>query len=183
MWTQYLKQMKKPNSVSVTIIRTHNFTAKLIHVGMWVYAALRGKKITKSYNHSEVRFGNMTSGAIAKGVSTREWQGYVDSIKRIKWIDYPLTLTTSQWKKGYEYLQKAEGTKYEYSNFWNHAIHIFTGKWKGRTTDKKLYCYEHVIRFLNATGKYYLDPVTNPYEFKVWADKNLVNQSQSKNKL
>lgn len=57
--------MKKPNFVSVTIIRTHNFSAKMIHVGMWIYAALRGKKITKSFNHSEVRFGRLTSGAYA----------------------------------------------------------------------------------------------------------------------
>lgn len=152
---------------------------------MWIYAALRGKKITKSFNHSEVRFGGLTSGAIDKGVVTRDWRSYLSSFvgKSIEWIDYQLILNDEEWETAYAYLKRVEGTKYEYSNFWNHAIYIFTGKWKGRTTDKKLYCYEHIIRFLNATGKYYLDPVTNPYEFKVWADKNLVNQSQSKNKL
>ena len=145
----------------------------MIHVGMWIYAALRGKKITKSFNHSEVRFGELTSGAIDKGVVTRDWNGYILS-KKASWINYKLDLTDEEWLKGYNYLLRVEGVRYEYSNFWNHAIHIFTGKWKGSTTDKKLYCYEHIIRFLNATGKYYLDPVTNPYEFKVWADKNLV---------
>lgn len=170
--------MKKPNFVSVTIIRTHNFSAKMIHVGMWIYAVLRGKKITKSFNHSEVRFGRLTSGAIGSGVRTRTWSSYLNNFlgKSIEWIDYRLVLSDEEWKAAYAYLERVEGTKYEYSNFWNHAIHIFTGKWKGRTTDKKLYCYEHVIRFLNATGKYYLDPVTNPYEFKVWADKNLVKE-------
>ena len=143
---------------------------------MWLFAVIRGLRPIKSYNHSEVRFGNMTSGAIAKGVHTREWQGYVDSIKRIKWIDYPLTLTAAQWKKGYAYLQKVEGTKYEYSNFWNHAVNIFTGKWKGSTTDKKLYCYERIIRFMNATGKYDLNPFMTPYEFQVWAKVNLAGE-------
>jgi hypothetical protein len=70
-------------------------------------------------------------------------------------------------------LDKAENTPYEFENFWWHLVKIITGKWVGSKTTKQTYCYEHGIRFLNATGKYTINPFLNPYEFKVWADKNL----------
>jgi hypothetical protein len=140
---------------------------------MFLYALVRFMKPRRCYNHAEVRYGELTSGAIAQGIATRPWPYYVASKKRIEWIDYQLQLTDQEWQKGYAYLQLVEGRKYEYSIFWNHAVKIFTGRWKGRTTDKKLYCYEHVIRFLIATGKYNLHIFKSPYRFRMWADQNL----------
>lgn len=161
---------------SITIIRTKNITARLIHLGMWLWAVLRFKKPTKSYNHCEVRYGEMTSGAIADGVKTRPWAYYLFEHRKkyFDWIDYELNLTEEEWKRGKEYLDKVEGTPYEFENFWFHAIYIFTGKWLGSTTNKKLYCYEHGIRFINAAKGLNLDTNMNPYQFRIWADNNLI---------
>jgi len=159
--------------ISITIVRTYNFTAEAIHLGMWLWCVLRFKKPRKSYNHCEVRHGKLTSGAIAKGVVTRLWDSYIHN-KKIKWIDYELDLTEREWMKGQDYLIRARGTKYEFENFWHHTLKIFSGKWKGSNRATRLYCYEHGIRFLNATGKYNLDTNMNPYQFKIYADENLI---------
>jgi hypothetical protein len=54
--------------IAITIIRTENFTAKAIHLGMWLWAKFRGLPVQKCFNHCEVRYAELTSGAIAKGV-------------------------------------------------------------------------------------------------------------------
>jgi hypothetical protein len=168
--------MPKPDYIAPALIRTRNFSGLLIHFGMFLYPLLRGKKPKVSYNHSEVRFGPYTSGAISKGVKTRLWSEYVASFKGkyFKNYDYPIELSQEQWDAGYQYLKEAEGTKYEYANFLYHAIKIFTGKWAGSKTTRQSYCLEHLIRFLNATGKYDLDVFMNPYQFEVWADEVLL---------
>lgn len=163
--------------VSVTIIRTYNFTAKMIHLGMWLWCVFRALKPKKTFNHCEVRYGELTSGAIAEGVKTRPWAYYVHGIKKMQWENYCLELTEEQLRKGLAYLETAEGSPYEFENFWWHLVKIITGKWKGSKTTRQTYCYEHGIRFLNATGKYDLDPFMNPYEFNVWADTNLLTNN------
>jgi len=162
-------------TIYIRLIRTHNFSARLIHIGMWLWAVIRLRKPQLTYNHCEVGSADVTSGAIAEGVKTRMWVAYVAEHKGkyFKFIEYRVKLKPHEWNRGRYYLAKAEGTKYEYSNFIWHTIKIVIGKWIGNRTDKKLFCYEHGIRFLNATGRYNLNPYLNPYEFKTWADKNL----------
>ncbi|MFP4018898.1 MAG: hypothetical protein ACLFUH_06580 [Bacteroidales bacterium] len=162
--------------VAIKIIRTKNPVALAIHAAMWLWAILRGLPTTKCYNHAEVHVFDMVSGAIGGGVETRLWKEYKAEFEGcyFRFINYPLRLTDDQLQNGIKYLKKVEGRKYEFENFLWHIIKIITGKWKGDRNAKQLYCYEHVIRFLNATGKYNISPYLNPYEFKVWADKNLV---------
>ena len=166
-------KMQHPGYIAISIIRTHNLTALLIHLGMFLHAVLRFRKPKRSYNHSEVRFGELTSGAIAEGVKTRSWPHYVAEHygKYFRHYDYILELTDEEWGNGYEYLKQAEGTKYEYANFLYHAIKIFTGKWMGSKTTRQSYCLEHAIRFMNATGKYNLNVFMNPYEFEMLMDE------------
>ena len=149
---------------------------------MWLYAVLRFKKPEKCYNHFEVGFGEMTSGAIKEGIQVRKWDDYVKEHKGkfFKYVEYELNLNEEEKKKGLEYLKETEGTPYEFANFIWHFLKIITGKWEGNETDRKLFCYEHGIRFLNATGKYDLNPYLNPYQFKKWADKNLKKQVSCK---
>ncbi len=163
-------------TVYIRLIRSHNFTARLIHLGMWLWAVLRFKKIRRTYNHCEVGYDNLSSGAIAKGVKTRDWNVVLKEHKWMEWMEYKIELTQDEWIKGYSYLVDVEDTKYEFENFWWHLVKIITGKWKGSTKAKELYCYEHGIRFLNATGKYKLNNYMNPYEFKLWCDRNLYSQ-------
>jgi hypothetical protein len=160
---------------SITIIRTKNISAIAIHIGMWLWAVLRGLKTRKCYNHVEIRFGDETSGAISEGVKTRLWIDYLRKFngKYFKYLDYNLELSDEEYEKGLNYLKNAEETPYEFENFWWHLVKIIFGKWYGSKTSRKTYCYEHAIRFLNSTGKYNIDPFLNPYEFKDWADKNL----------
>lgn len=162
--------------VNVTIIRSHNFTAKAIHLGMWLWCVGRGLKPEKTYNHTEIGYDGLTSGAIAEGVKTRNWSKYWSKFKNAERIHYEIPLTKIQWEKGKKYLDKAEDTPYEFENFWWHLVKIITGKWKGSKTSRKTYCYEHSIRFLNATGKFKLNAFLNPYEFKKIFDKYNFNQ-------
>lgn len=160
--------------ISISIIRTKNFTAKAIHLGMWLWAKLRGLPVIKCHNHCQVRFGEFTSGAIAKGVKTMFWLDYVESHdgKYFEWIDYWIDTTPEQWTAIKAYLKEAENTPYEFENFWYHLVKIITGKWKGSKTTRQTYCYEHGLRVLKLMG-YDVDIFMNPYEFRVWADKNL----------
>ena len=57
--------------IYATTIRSFNFTAKMIHFGMWLWAILRNIKPQKCRNHAEIRYDFYTSGAIAEGVKTR----------------------------------------------------------------------------------------------------------------
>jgi len=156
-------------------MRTKKPISLAIHAAMWTWAVVRGIQVKKCYNHAEVHVADMVSGAIGGGVTTRPWGKYKAKFENryLKYIDYHLDLTEYQKQKGIEYLQKVEGHKYEFENFWWHVVKIITGTWSGNKNTKELYCYEHAIRFLNATGKYNISPYMNPYEFKVWADENL----------
>ena len=159
--------------VNIRIIRTKNFTAKMIHFGMLLWALIRFKKIKKSYNHTEISYNKYSSGAVAEGVKTRLWTTYLKNHSVTEWINYYIIITPKQWNRGLLYLDAMEGVPYEVENFWWHLVKIIIGKWKGSKTAKELFCYEHSIRFLNATGEFDLDPYMNPYQFKIWADKNI----------
>lgn len=148
-----------------TIIRSYNFTAKVIHLGMWLWRVTRGLPKQTCYNHAELGYDDMTSGAISEGVKTRKWRKYIDSFKRVEYIRYKVLISDERWDEVKSYLDKAEGTPYEFENFYWHLIKIITGKWKGSKTTRQTYCYEHVLRVLKIAG-YEVDVFWNPYEFK-----------------
>lgn len=166
--------MKK---IYLSVIRSSNFSARLIQFGMWLYAVLRFKKPIKIYNHMEVRYGKggeISSGAISEGVKTRPWPEVLHHYRfRPEVKTYEIKLTNKEYRQVIDYLTKAENTKYEYSMFITHMLKIIFGVWLGGKSSKHLFCYEHGINALNATGKYNLSPYMNPYEFLKWADKNL----------
>ena len=158
--------------MTIRLIRTYNAIGLAIHVAMWIWCVIRGVKTAKVYNHLEIGFGELTSGAMREGVRTTKWEEYRNS-KRMDVIEYPLTITPDQELKGMHYINNAEHTPYEFENFWWHLVKIVTGKWKGSKTSRQTYCYEHGGRFLQKIG-YKLDIYMNPVEFKNWADKNLI---------
>lgn len=160
--------------VTIRLIRTTNFSARLIHLGMWLWAVLRFKKPKKIYNHFEIGYdGLMSSGAVADGVENRLFADYLKEHDVEDYVEYPISLSDDKYKVALEYIRRSEGIKYEYSNFLWHTVKIFTGLWLGNKTNRKLFCYEYGIRFLNYVKSYGLDPYMNPYEFKDWADSNL----------
>ncbi len=159
--------------IEVVLVRSYNLSARIIHLGMFLWYILRFKKPSYCYNHAEIKYGNMTSGAISEGVKSRNFEEYLKKLGKYKLKRYNIKLTKKQYNKGMEYLKEAENTKYEFKNFFYHALKIFTDKWYGDTSSSELYCYEHVIRFLNNTGKYYINPFLNPIEAEKLFDKYL----------
>lgn len=170
-------------NIKIVVIRSFNFTAKAIHLGMWLWAKFRGIPVQKCYNHTEIVWLDnvtntwMTSGAIAEGIKTRPWEPYINHFKEVEWIEYPVELAAAQWHDTERYLLTAENTPYEFENFWWHLVKIITGKWKGSTTSRQSYCYEHTLRALKASRKFSkwfsnntLNLYMNPYEFVVAAE-------------
>ena len=160
--------------ISIVLIRSSSLISRLIRASMTLWCIVRFIKPTKTYSHCEVKFGQLVSGAIDEGIKTRVFTTYLNTLKDYEFKMYYLNLTEDEWIKGNDYLTEVENTPYEYTNFIYHIIKIFYGKWEGNKDKKKLYCFEHGARFLNATGKYNVDLFLNPYEFKAWCDKNLV---------
>ena len=163
--------------IYIRLIRSKGITAYLIRLGMWLYAILRFKKPTKTYNHVEVGYGvdgALSSGAIAKGIRIRPWNLVLKHYKgKVEVKSYIIPVTDVEYSKFLDYMLKVNYNKYEFGNFFLHLLKIIFGVWVGKRSTKKLYCYEHGIYALNATGKYNLDPYLNPYEFQKWADKNI----------
>jgi len=67
-------------------------------------------------------------------------------------------------------VQKESKKKYDFINFWNHAVRIFTGKWNGKTKDAakgRYYCIEFCATGMNKLIDGFVDDpwMINPYEF------------------
>ena len=141
---------------------------------MWLWAILRFKRPTRTYNHFEVGYTDvMSSGAVEDGIENRPFKTYLKEHPVLEVAEYEIFVTKKEYRNALKYVHESRGIKYEISNFIFHAIKIFTGLWLGSKTSKKLFCYEYGIRFLNHVKGYRLDPYMNPYEFKLWADKTL----------
>lgn len=157
-----MKKQKK--NLQIVLVRSYNITARVIHLGMFLWYVIRFKKPKFCYNHLEVKYGDMTSGAISEGVKSRNFSQYLKDLGKYKLKIYNVYLTDRQYNKAMEYLKEAEDTEYEFENFFWHALKIFTDKWYGSKDTSELYCYEHGIECLNATGKYKINPYLNPVE-------------------
>lgn len=152
--------------VEILILRTQGIVPWIIHFGMRIF--LRKNDLQSDWipNHAEVKVGNTVSGAVAKGVKSRSYDSAYKKWHKPEIKAFPITLDEEQYRKGIEYLILAENTPYEFENFWYHARKVLWGGWKGSTTARELYCIEHAIRFLNATGVYgFINPYLNPVEF------------------
>lgn len=162
----------------IAIIRTKNISAKIIHLGGLVESLIRLKKSEKIYNHTEVIIGDITTGAIDSGVKSRNWLVYWHKVQPAEKIEYLIDMNESEKKKAYSFIDEYQDVKYEYSMFLFHGIKIFWNKWFGSKSNKSFFCYEFMIKFLNCTKGYNIDPYLSPSEFKKWADNNLKKKTQ-----
>lgn len=152
----------------VRLEHTSNFTARLIQFWMIVDALIRFKRPTFTYNHALIEYMGNVYEAVDEGVVYRSLKDHFSEKKfgkpyKEKIIE--LDLSESEKARALTYLNSQVGKKYEYSNFLFHPVKTITGKWEGEKTDNRHYCYELVIRAMNATGNYNLDPFLNPREF------------------
>jgi len=142
--------------------RTYNFSARIIHIGMWIYQVIRFKKPEKTYNHWMVLDDN--TGYIIEAIGK-------GTIKRKR--DLSDEIVEYKFEGDLNYTNLQIGKKYEYSNFWWYFLDIIYLGWLGDKTDKKLNCTELVTRTLINSG-YNIGVFFNPFRLKKWCDKNLI---------
>lgn len=179
--------------VEIAIVRTFNISALLIHLGGFIWYLLHFRKPKKIFNHVQIIYpqnnglgSDLTSGALSHGVKNQTWKGYIKDLKSKRKNGaiirrYPVYLTKVQLIRGRRYIEKTNGTKYEFMNFFWHAVKIFTGIWFGSKNSKALYCYEHALRYLDSTRKFTtvdgskigIDLFMAPWEFADWANDRL----------
>lgn len=175
----------------VVLIRTHNLSARLIHLGMFLWAILRFKKPKYIYNHVEIVYrdkkGNlMTVGAVSPTVRIMKWEDYVEEhegrffkYKAYEIFPQRFTLHSSKFRNArilaLNFLMTQLGKKYEYANFFYHAVRIFTGKWYGSRTTRRQYCLELAIRTINKSPLINLPVFISPYEFQEFLDKKTLS--------
>lgn len=141
---------------------THNFSARLVQLGMWLWQVVRFRKPVKVYNHWGFRvIGNAAYNyeATAHGVkvTTRPLAP--------EWRAWQVELTDN----AIEYLTLQEDKKYEYANFLFHALRILFPAWLGSRNDDKHSCVELVTRTLRKSG-YDVKIWSNPVELKEWME-------------
>jgi hypothetical protein len=134
---------------------------------MVIDALVHLKKPTFTYNHSLIEHDGYVWEAIAGGV--RQWtvqEHYAQDKYRKPYQtkEIELDLNGIELNKAIGYLNKQVGKKYEFANFLFHILNTFV-EWRGSVTDRKLYCYELIIRTMNFTKKWNLDIFLNPREF------------------
>lgn len=156
--------------MEIWLVNTTNFSARVIHTGMKLFCALRGKeKPSIVYNHALIY--DPSSDCIYEAdfpkvvrITKSEWLAKKkNKTANIKVVG--LKLTERQQRSMLSYLTVQVGKPYETINFWWHLVKIFTGKWNGDRTDKAHYCYELVIRAVNSVCVHQMDDYLNPYEF------------------
>jgi len=165
-------------TVKIMLVKTSNLSARLIRFGMDVYAFRNGLPKVDCYNHCEIVIGDQTTGAISPVVKTRNVSMYLQSLKdKGIYIDHKfieLTLTDDEYNAGIGLLNEFEGVKYEYTMFISHAAKILFDFWLGLKRDKRVSCYELLVRYINSLNRWpKIDVTTNPYEFDQWQNKHL----------
>lgn len=163
--------------MEIWLIHTHNFTAKLIQTGMKLYCIKNKLAIPDViYNHALVY--DPDSDMIYEAdfpevvmISKADWMAKKKNKKAVVKV-IKLNISDRQKRSMLSYLTVQVGKSYELSNFIWHTLKIFTGRWNGNTTDKQHYCYELVIRALNAIWPSHFYEYLNPYEFNELSKKN-----------
>jgi len=161
----------------IILVRSFDVLAKIIHAGMAIWLIMRGKKLVKIYNHSEIYIMDMVSGALARGITNRSYKKAFKDGKKRELLFYDMDLNDEQKDKLYKFCLDEGGKPYEYINFLRHTIDIFFGKWKGPTgekAEKRLFCIEYAANGVNVVfpGSIKKPWRINPPVFKEFCDKH-----------
>ena len=142
------------------------------------------KKPEFTYNHTYIEHNGIVWSADGEGIVKQpEEEHYKEKKFKRKYstFSFELDFTEEELAKAIAYLDAQVGKPYEVLNFLWHPVKTITGEWLGSRTDKQLYCYELVIRALNASGKYNLYVFMNPREFFDYIHKSLPNYKYQTN--
>lgn len=152
----------------IVFVRSKGFLAKIIHFGMSLFQVLRLKKYPdKVFNHTDFLIDGWVSGAVGRGVTTEsiaERYGNGQELRLFK-----IEPGAGDISKLRNFIQEESPKKYQFDNFYNHAVKIFTGNWKGRTGDSakdRYYCVEFCATGLNLMYEGMVEKPweINPYE-------------------
>lgn len=136
----------------IIMVRSYSTLAKIIRFGMKLEMFFKNKKgIT--FNHSDILIDGMVSGAIAEGVANRTVNtAYLTDGKRRDLYIFKIKLSKKKKDILREFCLDSDNKKYEYLNFFWHALKIFRNKWfgkYGKQSEKRVYCIEYVALGLN----------------------------------
>ncbi len=160
----------------IVLIRSYNFSARLIHIGMFIRYLLRFRKPQRVYNHAAIGLsGNKISEALAHGIEYRDINCYQN--KRCEILIYEFPFSVQQLYIIDKDTKLYEGVKYQFINFIQFIPEIFLGIWLGRKklkADDQLYCTEYVGLLINrATYQEHFKKHwrVSPIQLKDWCEK------------
>jgi len=157
-------------------MRSSNFVARCIQFFMRLYALRFNRIWRKPVNHADIVWKGIAWGTTAKGFLPR---GQQEAFRKAK-VLYVFALPRNvDDKKIFDVLHKYQYRRYDYKNFWDFTVKLFTGRWKGKTgeaAERALYCIEavHMVMDELEVIPALPNPCDNdPEESRQWAIDNL----------
>lgn len=160
----------------IVLIRDYTVSCKIDIIILVLLQLIRFSKPVKTYNHVEVKFGKLTSGIVNSKSRIRYWITFISKLNKPDTVIYNLDLSPVELRRGEIYLNEVDGIEYNPISYWHYLIMAMPFRYIPSVVKRSLFPYEHVIRYLNATGKYVLDPYLDPVSFKKWADETLLKE-------
>lgn len=130
------------------MVRSYGWLAKVIRFGMKLEMFIKGKQKDVTLNHADLLIDGMVSGAIKGGVSNRTVNtAYLSDGKKRDLYVFKVKIPKGKKEILRDFCLNSDNKKYEYLNFFWHAIKILKHKWfgkKGKSSEKRVYCIEYV---------------------------------------
>ena len=139
-------KLNKPTIKPGTIILVRK--SGLLPAGIRFFMRIYGRRKVK-YNHSElVTYPNFVIGAVGKGVRHRPIKYAVRCGKWKEWLILEPIKPLTKEERGimYKMISYYLDTPYQIMNFIQWILYIRYGFWVGKSSDKKMYCYELTAR-------------------------------------
>ena len=160
--------------IYLVYVRGKGFMPRAIQFFMRLYALRFNRVWRKPVNHADIVYSGLAWGSIAHGFLPRT----VDIYKGV--TIYPFRLETNKTQKEIiDILERYKYRPYDFKNFIDFIVKLFTGKWTGHTrqyAEAKLFCIEAVHMIMDELG---ISPSlkdawdNDPEESRQWAIDNL----------
>ena len=164
------------NGLYLVYMHSSNFIARCIQLFMRLYAMRFNRVWRKPVNHADIVWKGIAWGTSAKGFLPR---GQKEAFRKAKVLHVFALPRNVDDQKIFDVLHKYQYRRYDFRNFWDFIVKLFTGHWKGKTGDdaeSALYCIEAVHMVMDELGvtPTLADPWDNdPEESRQWAIDNL----------
>jgi len=164
------------DNLYLVYMRSSNFTARCIQFFMRLYALRFNRIWRKPVNHTDILYNDEVWGTTAKGFLPRTQEEAWHKAKQL--IFFKLE-TDKNDEEILEILNRYKYRPYDFKNFWDFIVKLFTSKWPGKTgkdAEARLYCIEAVHMVMDELG---IEPSlenawdNDPEESLTWALHNL----------